>query len=78
MPQFIPPTPSKISAVVTFDCGCICEFPLKGSFAEQRDWHVIPCRYHTENRGDVAQLAERVELSATVARVKVSGPNPNQ
>ncbi len=52
--------PAKVVKVVTFSCGCICEYPIEGRFAELGDWHIVPCKKHTEERLSMAQRAEMV------------------
>ncbi len=52
--------PAKVVKVVTFSCGCICEYPIEGQFAELGDWHITPCKKHTEERLSMAQRADVV------------------
>ncbi len=52
--------PAKVVKVVAFSCGCICEYPIEGQFAEMRDWHITSCKKHTEERLSMAQRAEMV------------------
>lgn len=43
---------------VAFECGCLVEFPVLGNFSEREEWHVIPCREHTQERPGVEAVAE--------------------
>lgn len=52
--------PAKVAKLVTFACGCICEYPLEGEFAKLKDWHIFACKKHTEDRRGLAQRAEIV------------------
>ncbi len=52
--------PAKVVKVVTFSCGCICEYPIEGRFAEMRDWHITSCKKHVEERLSMAERAEMI------------------
>lgn len=36
---------ASVKRVVTYACGCVCEYPIKGEFAGL-GWHIFPCRMH--------------------------------
>ncbi len=50
--------PVKVAKVVAFACGCICEYPLEGHFAEMKEWHIFACKKHTEERYSMPLRAE--------------------
>lgn len=59
---------SKISSTVVFNCGCICELPYVGMFSEMKEWHVIACRNHTDNRKLIGNLAEAIHNKENLNR----------
>lgn len=53
-------TVSKISKIVTYQCGCMAEYSILGYYAQQK-WHAIVCKEHAtqeiEGQADVDFLA---------------------
>ena len=53
--------PKSAMKQVIYSCGCICQFPLLGNYAETREWHIIlSCQKHTAD--NICEFEQKAEL----------------